>query len=230
MTTFADKIILFNKNLEYKGNLPDGIWIMNPFKENPNILPISSEFYKKYYSDNNYRHLILGINPGRLGAGLTGIPFTDPKRLIEKCEIEYKDQMAHEPSSVFIYDMIDSFGGVDLFYKKFYINSICPLGFTALGKNNKEVNYNYYDSKALTNSVKNFIIQSIKTQIDFGINTDICFCLGTSDNYRFLLELNNEKNFFKKIIPLDHPRYIMQYKSKLKLDYIDKYLKAFNNI
>lgn len=138
--------------------------------------------------------------------------------------------MAHEPSSVFIYDMIDAFGSVDLFYKKFYINSICPLGFTAMGKNNKEVNFNYYDNKALTNSVKNFIIQSIKTQIDFGIDTDICFCLGTSDNYRFLLELNNEKNFFKKIIPLDHPRYVMQYKSKLKLDYIDKYLKAFNNI
>lgn len=53
MTTFANKIISFNQNLEYKGNLPDGISIMNPFKENPNILPISTEFYKKYYSDNS---------------------------------------------------------------------------------------------------------------------------------------------------------------------------------
>ena len=57
------------------------------------------------------------------------------------------------------------------------------------------------------------------------------FSVKDVEKYRFdHLELNNEKNFFKKIIPLDHPRYVMQYKSKLKLDYIDKYLKAFNNI
>jgi len=49
---------------------------MNPFRENPEALIVSGKFYKKYYNDNNPRFLILGINPGRFGAGVTGIPFT----------------------------------------------------------------------------------------------------------------------------------------------------------
>jgi uracil-DNA glycosylase len=68
--------------------LPQNIKIMNPFKENQKIIPISSSFYEKYYNDNNPRHLILGINPGRFGAGVTGIPFTDTKRLADKCGLK----------------------------------------------------------------------------------------------------------------------------------------------
>lgn len=30
---------------------------------------------------------MLGINPGRLGGGLTGIPFTDPKSIKDKLDI-----------------------------------------------------------------------------------------------------------------------------------------------
>ena len=84
---------------------------MNPFQENENIISISSSFYKKYYNDNNSRHLILGINPGRFGAGLTGIPFTDPKRLKTNCNIKFNGALAHELSSVFVYDVINEFGG-----------------------------------------------------------------------------------------------------------------------
>lgn len=225
--TFADKIIAFNKSLDFKGPLPSGIRIMNPFKENKNILPVSSAFYKKYYSDSNPRHMILGINPGRFGAGLTGIPFTDPKRLQSRCHIEYKGDSAHEPSSVFVYEVIEAFGGEAEFYNQFYINSICPLGFTSVKDNGKEVNYNYYDSKELTQSVFNFIIKSIKKQIKFGIITDVCFCFGTGKNEKFFQEINRQYRFFGKIIALDHPRYVMQYKSRLKQNYISKYLNAF---
>ena len=73
MSTFADKVIAFNKSLQFKGKLPPGIRVMNPFRENKDSLAVSSAFYKKYYSDNNRRHIILGINPGRFGAGLTGV-------------------------------------------------------------------------------------------------------------------------------------------------------------
>lgn len=228
MKTLADKIISFNKNLNFIGSLPEGIRIMNPFKENKNILETSSAFYKKYYNDQNVRHLILGINPGRLGAGLTGIPFTDPKKLVANCGINYSGNIAHEPSSVFIYDVIKKYGGEELFYKRFYINSVCPLGFTSLNKNGKEVNYNYYDSKELTEIVFNFIIRSIKKQISFGINTDLCFCFGKGKNEKFLHDINDQFGFFKKIVALEHPRYIMQYKLKLKQAYIGKYLEAFN--
>ncbi|WP_113922703.1 uracil-DNA glycosylase family protein [Cognataquiflexum aquatile] len=227
METFADKIISFNYLLEFNGDLPKDIGIMNPFRENPSIMSTSSAFYKKYYNDNYTRHMILGINPGRFGAGLTGIPFTDPKRLISNCGIDYVGNLAHEPSSVYVYEVINEFGGEEEFYRKFYINSVCPLGFTS-GKKGKEVNYNYYDSKELTDSVFTFILESIKNQIAFGINTEICYCLGTGKNEKFLIDINNQFGFFKKIIGLEHPRYIMQYKSKNKETYISKYLNAFS--
>ena len=210
--------------------MPSGIRIMNPFKENKNILPVSSAFYKKYYSDSNPRHMILGINPGRFGAGLTGIPFTDPKRLQSRCHIDYSGDSAHEPSSVFVYEVIEAFGGEAEFYNQFYINSICPLGFTSVKANGKEVNYNYYDSKELTRSVFNFVIESIKKQIKFGIITDVCFCFGTGKNEKFFQEINRQYGFFGKIIALDHPRYVMQYKTRSTQTYISKYLNAFRQV
>ncbi|MES2764812.1 MAG: uracil-DNA glycosylase family protein [Bacteroidota bacterium] len=230
MKTFADKVTEFNTNLDFKGKLPEGISIMNPFKENPEIIPLSSQFYKKYYNDTASRHMILGINPGRFGAAVTGIPFTDTKRLKEKCGIAYTGKETHELSSVFVYDVVDAFGGAKEFYKQFYINSICPLGFTATSKAGKEVNYNYYDSRELTKSVRDFIIKSIKQQIAFGIETDVCFCFGKGKNEKFLKALNDEKKFFKKIVALEHPRYVMQYKLKSKQLYIDKYLSAFREV
>lgn len=48
---------------------------MNPFREGEEIFSVSSSFYRKFYTDNTPRHLILGINPGGFGAGVTAIPF-----------------------------------------------------------------------------------------------------------------------------------------------------------
>ncbi len=230
MKTFADKVIAFNQQLHFPGHLPAGIRIMNPFEEDKRVLPLSSLFYKKYYDDTRTRHLILGINPGRFGGGITGVPFTDPKRLIEKCGIPYSGALTHEPSSVFVYEVIDAYGGAEAFYQQFYIHSICPLGFTALKDNGKEVNYNYYDSKILTEAVYPFMVDNIRKQIAMGINTDICFCFGTGKNEAFLRELNKKYAFFKQIVALEHPRFVMQYKAKSKHRYIDKYLAAFRHI
>ena len=228
--SFAQKVIEFNKQLEYTGNaLPPGIRIMNPFKENTQALEISDIFYHKYYNDDEKRYIILGINPGRFGGGLTGIPFTDPKRLLTECNINYTGKATHEPSSVFVYEMINAYGGVEAFYKKFYINSLCPLGFTTSEAKGKEKNYNYYDSKELTLAVTDFIVENIKKQIDLGVETDVCFCFGTGKNEAFLKKLNAQYNFFKKVVALEHPRFIMQYKTASKQFYIDKYLSAFDS-
>ncbi len=226
MKTFADKIILFNKNISFDGQMPGKVSIMNPFKENKKALQISSEFYKKFYSDDNKRHIIFGINPGRFGAGVTGVPFTDTKRLLSECGIKFSGIKTHEPSSAFVYDVINNFGGAKKFYAKFYIQSLCPLGFTIINDNGKEVNYNYYDSKELADLMYNFIIANIKKQISFGVNTDVCFLFGTGKNEKFFRKINDEFHFFKKTIPLEHPRFIMQYKAKSKQLYIDKYLEA----
>jgi hypothetical protein len=228
--TFADKVIQFNKQVDFTGTLPAGIRIMNPFKENPQVNILVEQFYKKFYDDDHKRHLILGINPGRFGGGVTGIPFTDSKRLQSGCGIKYEGKETHEPSSVFVYEMIEAFGGARKFYESFYINSICPLGFTSVQQNGKEINYNYYDSKELTAAVYDFIIENIKKQIALGTFTDTCFCFGNGKNEKFLRELNKKEKFFKEIIALEHPRFIMQYKSRSKDVYIKKYLDAFESI
>jgi hypothetical protein len=100
--TFADRVIQFNQQLAYVGaGLPPGIRIMNPFREFAQTMGIAEQFYHKFYGDNDPRHIILGINPGRFGGGLTGLPFTDPKRLKSECGIDYDGKLTHEPSSVF---------------------------------------------------------------------------------------------------------------------------------
>ncbi|MDP9075942.1 MAG: DUF4918 family protein [Bacteroidota bacterium] len=228
--TFAEKVIQFNKQLDFNGTLPPGINILNPFKENAQANIIMEQFYSKYYNDDKKRHLIVGINPGRFGGGVTGIPFTDSKRLKSVCHINYEGKETHEPSSVFVYEVIEAFGGPEAFYKHIYINSMCPLGFTANTKDGKEINYNYYDSKELIAAVYDFMVENIQKQIDLGNYTDTCFCFGTGKNEKFLRKLNDEKGFFKNIVALEHPRFIMQYKSKAKQQYIDKYIAAFHAV
>jgi len=228
MSTFASQIINFNRNLNFTGKLPAGIRIMNPFRENPEALSVSEKFYRKFYSDNKKRRFIIGINPGRFGAGVTGVPFTDPKRLKEKCGIELKGVQTHEPSSVFVYRMIDAYGGPEKFYKDFYINAICPLGFTAPGKKG-EVNYNYYDRPDLQKAVLPFILDCMKKQLRFGLETETAYCLGTGKNFKFVQALNKDHKFFGRIIPLEHPRFVIQYRLKRMDEYVEKYLAAFKS-
>ncbi len=229
--TFAEKILAFNKSLSLKGiRLPDDIGVLNPFAgENQALINrLTIAFYTKFYNDNNQRKLILGINPGRLGAGATGIPFSDTKRLSGDCGIEVTDLKTHEPSSVFVYEMIDAYGGAGQFYNDYYISSASPLGFVTMGNNGRPVNYNYYDRKDLEEAVMPFILKTLKQQLNFGIDTKVCYCLGTGKNYKFLKKLNESHSFFGEIIPLEHPRDIMQYKAKLKTEYIEKYLSVLH--
>jgi hypothetical protein len=229
--TLAQKILDFNANLNLKKKLPNGIRVMNPFKDegHERVNAFCKQFYEKFYNDEKPRELILGINPGRHGAGLTGIPFTDAKRLESHCGIDSHGLKSHEPSCVYVYEMIDAFGGPEAFYSKFFVNSICPLGFVITNDKGREVNYNYYDLAALQEAVTPFIKRSIKQMIALGMKTEKVYCWGTGKNYKFLLELNKKQKYFGEIIPLEHPRYIMQYKTKKKEEYIDKYLKAFKS-
>lgn len=221
-------MLTFLKQLDATGlDLPPDIRLIDPYKENSQVMEIAGLFYNKFYNDDKIRLLMLGINPGRFGAGITGIPFTDPKRLISECKIDYKGKITHEPSSVFIYEMINAFGGVEKFYSNFYINSLCPLAITKTDEKGREKNYNYYDSPQLLILLQDFIADNIVKQMSLGVYADICLCFGTGKNEAFLRKLNEKYHFFKKIIALEHPRFIVQYKSKQKQYYINKYLSAF---
>lgn len=227
--TFAQKVIEFNRNLHYSGSLPDGFQVLNPYLDNPETMEVMQQFYHKYYNDTTKRKFIIGINPSRNGAGVTGVPFTDTKRLESVCGIPMHSAHTHEISSVFIYDMIDAFGGVTDFYSKFYINSPFPLAIVRRSKEGNFLNANYYDDKKLFEAVKGFMIDSLEKHISLGLDTSEVFILGKK-NAEFLTKLNKEKNLFYKMTVLEHPRYIQQYKSKEKQMYIDKYILALSGL
>lgn len=224
---FADKVIDFNQRLQYTGKLPEGFFVMNPFMDNPETLEVMQKFYNQYYADNNPRKFLIGINPSRHGAGVTGVPFTDTKRLESACGIKMTSARTHEISSVFMYDMIEEFGGAAEFYREFYINSPFPLAIIREVKPGQFLNANYYDDPKLFLAVKDFMIESLKNHIELGLDQDEVFILGKK-NAQFIQKLNQEANLFKKLTVLEHPRFIQQYKSKEKQLYIDKYLVAFN--
>lgn len=221
--TFADKIINFNNNLKYSGKLPEGISVLNPFINNPETIIVMQQFYNKYYNDNKERKFIIGINPSRHGAGVTGVPFTDTKRLDNICGIMMTSAHTHEVSSVFMYDMIEEYGGVNKFYRNYYINSPFPLAIVRDAGGGKFLNANYYDFEELFLCVEEFMIESLKKHIEIGLNTDEVYILGKK-NAEYIKRINDKVKIFKSMKVLEHPRYIQQYKSKEKALYIDKYL------
>ena len=215
--TFAEGLISIYKDLSSDWHLPNGISLIYPFGS-PDVYNLLRTFYTKYFDDTNKRSFLFGINPGRFGAGLTGIPFTDPVILEELCKITNDLIKKKELSSIFIYEMIDYLGGIDYFYSKFYITSVCPLGFIKSGKN-----YNYYDDQLLFKSAKPYIIKWIEDQRELPHDSEKAYSLGQGKNYKILNELNDEYGWFDTIIKLPHPRWVMQYKSKSKTIYLDEY-------
>lgn len=220
--TFATQVIQFHKDLKPNWKIPKEFEIIYPF-DDPRTLDCFERFYLKYFSDHRKRHYLFGINPGRFGAGLTGIAFTDPVLLESKCGISNTFDKRNELSSVFIYELIDAFGGPKIFYQHFYITSVCPLGFLSNG-----INCNYYDDKVLCKSVEKYIISNIQIQLKFGALLDRAYCIGTGKNYKFFSAINEKHHFFSEIIPLPHPRWIMQYRLKRKLEFIEEYLIKLN--
>lgn len=227
--TFGDRAIDYNRNIRHSGELPEGFQVINPFIENPETMQVSQQFYRKFYHDFDRRKFIVGINPSRHGAGVTGVPFTDTKRLESICGIKMESARTHEVSSVFMYDMITQYGGATEFYKQFYINSPFPLAITRQTKNGNWLNANYYDDSLLFNKVKKFMIQSLKEQIELGLDTSEVYVLGKK-NATFIHKLNKEEKMFDRIVPLEHPRYIQQYKFKERQIYIDKYILTLNSL
>lgn len=224
MKPLNEHITDFLFNLSFSAALPAGFQLLNPFT-GEDTRRAAGSFYQKFYHDTKSRHCIVGINPGRFGAGITGVPFTDPIRLHVECGIENDWVKRQELSSVFIYDVINAFGGVEKFYHQFYITAVSPLGFTRDGKN-----INYYDNKQLHESVIPFAVECLRRQLSWGLQKDVAYCLGEGKNYRCLVQLNEQYQLFDAIVPLPHPRFIMQYRLKQKDAYKELYLKQLSRL
>ncbi len=216
---FFRHILQYHFQLQPDLRLPKGVEWLLPY-DDPQTRSCMTAFYHRFYHDHHPRFYILGINPGRFGAGLTGVPFTDPIRL-EKLGIANTFPKKQELSSVFIYEMIDACGGPEWFYQKFYITSLSPLGLIRDG-----VNYNYYDDPSLARLLEPFIVENIRTQMQFGCLPSQVFCLGQGKNFEYLDKLNARHGWWERVVPLPHPRWIMQYRRKEKEAYIEQYRKA----
>jgi hypothetical protein len=153
---------------------------------------------------------------------------TDTKRLKSVCGIEMKTAYSHEPSSVFVYDVIAQYGGADVFYNDFYINSPFPLAIIRRNENNKWVNANYYDDKQLFQSLKSFMVMTLRNHLQLSIDASKVYVLGKK-NAAYLAKINAEENLFGELVTLEHPRFIQQYKSREKQDYLLKYLDLLTN-
>lgn len=216
-------ILDFYKKLNPGFVLPREVEIMNPFTDKLSW-QLTTAFYNKFYADGRGRQFIFGINPGRFGGGVTGIPFTDPIRLENECGIKNELAKKAELSSLFVYAVIDAYGGAEKFYGDFFVTALSPLGFTKDG-----LNLNYYDDKELLKHSKPFIIDCIRKQLDtIATNRDYCFCLGEGTNYKIFSKLNEEHGFFKEIIPLPHPRWVMQYRRKRVGEFVEMYVSKLN--
>ncbi|GAB3493125.1 SMUG2 DNA glycosylase family protein [Spirosoma knui] len=221
MSTFADKAITYYNTLTAPSNLPQGVGVMNPY-EKPEVQRIVTEFYTKFYSDTKPRVFILGINPGRFGAGVTGISFTTPQNLRRYCGIVNDLADTPELSSRFIYQVVEAFGGAQEFYGHFFLTSLFPLALTKDGRN-----YNFYDDKGTTAALWPAITNTVRTQLQFGADRNVAVCLGRK-NETYLRRLNDQQGFFGRIVTLDHPRYILQYKTKDLPIYLERYIATLH--
>ena len=225
METIGAKIIRFYRELHVGIPLPAGVEVLNPHHD-PAVQKITTEFFTRFYNDNKPRKLIMGINPGRHGAGITGINFTAPRQLKENCGIEHSFGNSSELSAEFIYQVIEAYGGAAKFYNDYFISAMSPLGYTKNGKN-----LNYYDDRSLELLLTPFIEDCLDRQFKMGFDTSRCICIGMDKNLRFLSSLNEKRqkmglSCFESIAAVPHPRFILQYRRKQLQTFITLYLEV----
>jgi hypothetical protein len=217
--TFAQQVIRYLLGLAPTDTLLPGVEVINPYQR-AEVQEIVRQFYTCFFDDGHPRVFLLGINPGRFGGGITGIPFTDSVALQQHCGILHQWSATRELSSRFVYAFIERMGGAATFYARFYLTALYPLALVRHGKN-----YNFYDEPALFTKLKPAIVENIKAQLEFGANRNHAVCLGRK-NGDYLEKLNREYGFFNSLTVLDHPRYIMQY----KLRQLDAYLNQYQEV
>ena len=222
--SFAQNVLKFFDQLNSYPEVPAGVKVLNPYNEKA-VKKVARNFYEKYYNDSKERYLLIGINPGRFGAGLTGIPFTDPIRLKTICQIDNSFDPKPELSSKFIYELIARMDGPARFYGRYYFSSVSPLGFTKDGKN-----LNYYDIKSLQEGWQGFMINNLRKQLALGCSSKKAFILGRGKNFQYMQKLNEYSQLFDSLIELPHPRWVMQYRLKRVDEFLQEYVTKLTKL
>ena len=172
----------------------NNVGILSNFLENKDHI---IEFHKRFVQPNSPKIVLCGINPGRFGAGRTGIPFIDFDSLSEMLP-NIKNHES-EKSAKFFFSVVKAFGEEE-FYKNFHVTNISWYGFYQLDKM-KNVNY---DDKRINTEIAIFLIDKFVEEMNL-IQPDIIIPL--SKNVYYELESLKEMGKIQaKIGPrLNHP-------------------------
>lgn len=227
--TAADRILQFNKHLgSIDLDVPPGFRAVNPFSgpETARAPDVVTAFYRRFYEDRKPRCLVLGSSPARRGTAVTGVPFADAELLEKESGSKIDGYAVNRGSAGFLDEVIERYGGRERFYGDFTMNFVCPIGLTRTNAKGREVNANYYENKELLARLRPFILDSLQRLADLAGDTSVCYCIGSGENFRVLSGINEDRKLFKKIEPLEHPRYIAQYNPARKDEYIERYLSV----
>lgn len=222
--TFAQQILDFYFCLDKNPPLPKGIEAIYPF-DNAETREVMQTFFNKYYNDINPRTYLIGINPGRLGSGVTGIGFADAYHLEKYCDIPNDFNKRIEISASFMFEVMEAYGGVDKFYADFFFTTVMPLGLLKGVKN-----YNYYDDKETQTGLEPYITETLLKQMSLPQAKSNIICVGTGKNLKYLQAFNDKHQCFKSIDVVPHPRWVMQYRRKEKQKYTDVYLDVMKKM
>jgi len=213
--TFGSRAMAFYEGLErFRWATPE-VALLSPIADDERRSAFRA-FCDKFYSDNENRVFWLGINPSRVRRTSTGVPYTDGFALLEYCGIENEFDKHRELTADFFYRFINAYGGADVFYSRHYAGAAFPLSILR-----KDKYCNYYD-RNLPQEVLSSVPDMILRQSEIG-HKGVLVIIGSGENAKVLRNLNNKFEIFADVLVVEHPRYIMQYKSADLDDYLAKF-------
>ena len=204
-------------------DLPADVEVLRPYTD-PEVQRVLRLVCRKYYAGGHPRVGVWGINPGRFGAGVTGLSFTDPWAVVHDLAIPTTLEGRRELSAEFISRVIAAYGGPQVFYRDVYMSALCPLGFTRHG-----VNINFYDDTQLAISIRPKIIEWMGAALDAGVRRDVSIVLGAGKLRSYMNRHIRTNVGISEVVYLDHPRYIMQYRRRDVDEYVELYVKTIHS-
>lgn len=221
--TFGDDIGRFLTTLRWSVELPPEFTLLDPYAS-AEVRRVVTEFCRRFYTGTHLRLGMWGINPGRLGAGLTGLCFTDPVSLRDQLGIASTIDGRREPSATFVGMVIEAYGGPEAFYHDVYLGAISPLGFVRQGSN-----VNFYDDPTLSRAIVPFVQSCLETQMAAGLRSRPSVLLGSGALRQFVERTLQPRGLLDGAVVLEHPRFIMQYRRRHVDDYVRRYVDTIRD-
>lgn len=212
---FGDRVMSFYDGLDRFRWATSEVALLSPVAEPAQRLALAA-FCAKFYHDDASRVFWLGINPSRVRLTSTGIPYTDGFALEEYCGIANAFEKRRELTSDFFYRFIEQYGGAEAFYARHFAGAAYPLSILK-----KDKYCNYYD-RGLPAEVIDAIPAMLEQQSIIG-HRRVLVVIGSGQNAKVLCQLNEELGLFDHVLVVEHPRYIMQYKSANIEFYLEKF-------